>query len=134
MNQPPQQAGKPTDWARRIESKYRCKLSNDLAEWFDQGLWQRAGGKTSKVNPAHKVMTTAIHKGVPLFNHGNHQACAAVYEVAAKSIMEMPMDTVSSHDKQILMTALEHCEGSHCATTRAWTMRKAFDKIMMVSN
>jgi hypothetical protein len=37
-------------------------------------------------NTARELIPMAIQKGAPLYNHGNHEACAAVYEMTAWSM------------------------------------------------
>ena len=46
MKKPFLQAGQPTTWARQIEARYRCRLSEDLANWFDDEIWRWADGST----------------------------------------------------------------------------------------
>ncbi|NNM31222.1 MAG: fasciclin domain-containing protein [Akkermansiaceae bacterium] len=114
--------------------KTDIKCTNGIIHVIDAVLLPPAGAAATQVGPAQEVMAVAINKGVPLFNHGDHAACAAVYEMAAMAIMKMPEGTVSCSDEKILMTALQHSKHSGCATTRAWTMRKAFDKLMVAAN
>lgn len=40
MKTPTSKAGTPTSWAQLIESKYGCRLSPDLADWFDAEVWR----------------------------------------------------------------------------------------------
>ncbi|MEO1526485.1 MAG: SMI1/KNR4 family protein [Planctomycetota bacterium] len=40
MKTPTTKAGKPTSWSRLIESKFCCRLSPDLIDWFDSEIWR----------------------------------------------------------------------------------------------
>ncbi|MEL6107555.1 MAG: SMI1/KNR4 family protein [Planctomycetota bacterium] len=40
MKTPTSKAGTPTSWAQLIESKYGCRLSSDLTDWFDAEIWR----------------------------------------------------------------------------------------------
>ncbi|MEM0968701.1 MAG: fasciclin domain-containing protein [Verrucomicrobiota bacterium] len=79
------------------------------------------------------LIEMAIAKGVPLFNHGQHQACAALYAVTAHALLAMPADSVTAEDRKLLQSAMQTCNASHCSATNAWTMRHAFDA-MLVAN
>ena len=72
----------------------------------------------------------AIDKAVPLFNHGQHQACAAVYEVTAHALMTMPKGSVSDKEREMLGRAMKMVNQSKCMTTRSWTLRKTFDAML----
>jgi hypothetical protein len=96
---------------------------------IDSVLIPSAGGKTGK-NETEDLMVTAIEKGVKLFNHGQHGACADVYEVAAIAGLKMDSKELCADRKAVLMTALKASQNSRCDTTRAWTMRRALDRIM----
>ena len=79
---------------------------------------------------ARKVIDLAIKKGVLLFNHGNHAACAAVYEMAAQSILLMPENEVGVAQRKMLEGALMKVARSSNPTDSAWTLRRAFDSSM----
>lgn len=84
-------------------------------------------------SPAMMVVNTAIDKGVELFNKGNHEGCAAVYEVAASALLEMPAGTLNCGQKKSLQMALSKAKGTHCMTTRAWTLRHILDATKMMA-
>jgi cytochrome c-type biogenesis protein CcmH/NrfG len=72
----------------------------------------------------------AIARGAPLYNHGNPEACAAIYEVTAHALMAMPDEVVTARDRQMLNQAVAAVSHSHCEATNAWTFRSAFDRMM----
>lgn len=78
------------------------------------------------------VMGLAIERGVPLFNQGNPEACAAVYEVAATSLAgrhDVPKN-VRTRLNQALAESRKQTDGS----ARAWTLRRALDDSRQMMN
>lgn len=73
---------------------------------------------------AEDVIRLAIDRGVPLFNHGQRGACAAIYEVAASSLV---MSNMPENAKQPLRTALRKIERTHSNRDRAWILRTGLD-------
>lgn len=73
------------------------------------------------------LIDTAIAKGVPLFNSGNQEGCAAVYEVTMAALMSMDAVKVPGEVKNTLQLAMERGRKQHDMTERAWTYRKALD-------
>ena len=51
------------------------------------------------------LITLAVDRGVPLYNHGQHRACAAIYEIACHGLM---MD---------LQSSCSACQGSCAKST-----------------
>jgi len=77
-----------------------------------------------------RMVSKAIEKGAPLFNQGNHAACAAVYEMAAEALMMMPAGTMSAQDQQVLKMAMREAARSQNPTNSAWALRHAFDAMV----
>lgn len=71
------------------------------------------------------ILVLAIERGAPLYNQGQHAACAAIYEVAARAVVEL--GTLSAADQGRLKEALD---GRGSASDRAWRLRGAFDAIL----
>jgi hypothetical protein len=72
-----------------------------------------------------QLIETAIERGAPMFNRGDTEACAAIYEVTARSLVMM--DDVPAAAKDRLASALDEIQGEHHASNRAWTLRYALD-------
>ena len=89
-----------------------------------------AGRPASGRHSASNLIHLAIDRGVPLFNHGNHQACATIYEITAHALMSMPAETVSDGERKLLQRAIAMAGRSHDSMTKAWAFRGAFDKMM----
>lgn len=76
-----------------------------------------------------EICALAIDRGAPLFNHGQHDACASVYEVTLVSIAHLGGDELGGHGRSIIEDALR--EGRHMhARERAWRYRHAMDALM----
>ena len=76
-----------------------------------------------------EVCALAIDRGVPLFNHGQHAACASVYEVALVSIVHLGGDELGEHARMMIWDKVE--EGRHMnARDRAWYYRRVLDELM----
>ena len=116
--------------SRVIENDIRT--SNGIIHVIDTVLLPPVEEKQSRVTPSQELMMVAIEKGVPLFNHGQHGACADMYELAARAAVMM--SDCNCSDRKVLMTALRKSSHSKCDTTRAWTMREALDQALMAQN
>lgn len=81
-------------------------------------------------NPPVALITTAIQKGVPLFNEGNPQACAAIYEVACIALASMPQ--APSDLKNRLDQALAQASNTEDPSRQAWILRYALDDALDV--
>lgn len=77
--------------------------------------------------PAQRILETAVRKGVPLFNDGHVDACAAIYEVAMTAILELDAPGLDQHSRNLLSTALESARKDENRRSAAWTMRRAID-------
>lgn len=72
------------------------------------------------------VLTLAIERGVPLFNAGHPDACAAVYEVASRSLVERP-GSLSESVLTPLREALSRTVALRDPRERAWALRAGLD-------
>jgi uncharacterized surface protein with fasciclin (FAS1) repeats len=87
----------------------------------------------SKLTPqeaARAVIELAISRGVPLFNSGQPSACAAIYEVAAESLLKSYTNALGDKNRSALRNALKKIRGDEeDASQQAWTLRRALDKV-----
>lgn len=74
------------------------------------------------------MIVEAIDRGVPLFNSGDHEGCARVYEETARRILALGGPELSLLDRHELAAALD--ETADAATARAWSLRNAFDRVL----
>jgi len=75
------------------------------------------------------VIELAIERGVPLFNDRKTDACAAIYEVTAKSLVSGHQDALSDADRARLKKALTDMHDDHGTRAKAWTLRYALDDV-----
>ena len=80
--------------------------------------------------PVMVLLERAIELGVPHFNRGNHQACADIYETAATGLLNMDNGSMSDAQRQMLSRVMQTASQMHDSSGRAWTFRKAFDRLV----
>ncbi len=71
----------------------------------------------------------AIERGVPLFNNGQPEACAAIYEVAIQAMLRLGGGAFERTILDRLEMALAQAEAEQRAAARAWTYRRALDDV-----
>ncbi|MCE5328084.1 MAG: fasciclin domain-containing protein [Planctomycetaceae bacterium] len=78
---------------------------------------------------AMRVIELAIERGVPLFNSGKPEACAAIYEVTALSLLSGHATVLDGNSRKQLSTALADIHKDHRPMSQAWTLRHALDAV-----
>jgi uncharacterized surface protein with fasciclin (FAS1) repeats len=76
------------------------------------------------------LLELAIERGAPLFNDGQRGACADIYEIAVRSIVDRPQDLPKSLVSD-LRRALTDIRSSNDKSEDAWTLRRAIDRVML---
>ena len=79
---------------------------------------------SAQVALVRTLIEEAIDLGVPLYNDGQPEACAAVYRIALRSLI---LFTPTSGDQQIIGRALRTASDQD-PERRAWTLRYALDE------
>jgi len=82
--------------------------------------------------PARKAMSVielAIDRGVPLFNADKVDACAAIYEVTAQSLLSGHADALDESARRRLREALDAVHKDHSPRKKAWALRYALDDV-----
>lgn len=97
--------------------------SNGLIHVIDQVLLPPAPNNQA-LNP-RALINLAIERGVPQFNNGNADACAAIYEIAVEALRIHP--DVSDKTKENLAATMKKVKASDSAQKNAWTLRHALD-------
>jgi uncharacterized surface protein with fasciclin (FAS1) repeats len=85
--------------------------------------------ETTPARKAMSVIELAIERGVPLFNSGKPEACAAIYEVTARSLLAGHADALDDEAQKRLRKALSDIHEDHRPEKRAWVLRYALDDI-----
>jgi monofunctional biosynthetic peptidoglycan transglycosylase len=77
--------------------------------------------------PVTALIQEAINRGAPLFNAGRPEACAAVYEMTARCIVDLSAGRLPPEVVRTLRSGLAKAARSTDPAERAWAMRYAFD-------
>lgn len=81
---------------------------------------------TNATEEFERVYALAVDRGAKLFNDGNTEACAAIYEVAIEAMISFAGDRVGDAViKRLLQSRKE--AASDDGRTRAWAFRRALD-------
>jgi uncharacterized surface protein with fasciclin (FAS1) repeats len=73
------------------------------------------------------LIEEAIDRGVPVFNHGDHAKCAAIYKRCLQQLASS--GHLDGTMRKSLQAILERAEGVECDTDRAWIYRHALDGV-----
>lgn len=91
--------------------------------------------KTSKGSCGHsdqvamsaaERIESALDKGVPVFNHGDHGKCADIYAACMQALVKD--SSLGCDTRRTLTKIVNKAEKSHCDTTRAWMLRSGLDQ------
>jgi hypothetical protein len=86
----------------------------------------RSTNVTNATEDFGRIYALAVERGAKLFNDGNPDACAAIYEIAVETMISFAGDRVGeSVVKRLLQTREE--ASSADGRTRAWAFRRALD-------
>jgi Fasciclin domain/SOUL heme-binding protein len=75
-----------------------------------------------------RIIERAIEIGAPLYNRGDKEGCARTYSMAAKMLLDLPIERVGDLRAVELRAALQR--NPHDVDKRAWALRRAFDEIL----
>ena len=76
-----------------------------------------------------RLIELSINRGAPLFNDGQHAACATVYEMTIRSIVSLSRAELEDSIVARLEQGLEEGAAQRTWTERAWAYRRAFDDV-----
>ncbi len=76
---------------------------------------------------AAALMQKAISRGVPLFNAGQSEACAALYEITADALLTLAARDLPPPVVAGLREGLAAAERTSDPAARAWALRRALD-------
>ncbi len=102
--------------------------SNGIIHTIDQVLLPAS--KEMKELNASQLIELAIERGVPLFNNGDIDGCAAIYEVTIEALRTMK--TVPQASQKVLLKALEEARATEVTRDQAWILRTAMDQTWKV--
>ena len=76
---------------------------------------------------AVRIYELAVKRGVALFNDGQREACAFVYEIAIESMIALGSNSLDSRGVERLVMGLAEAESNNDWAERAWIYRRALD-------
>lgn len=91
-------------------------------------LQPRKAGGINIATEGMRLYEVAINRGAGLWNDGNREGCAAVYEVAIASMIALGRDRLPAAIVELLVDASER-GGKQEAVNAAWTYRNALDQV-----
>jgi uncharacterized surface protein with fasciclin (FAS1) repeats len=100
------------------------EASNGIIHVIDQVLIPALPKETTP--SAKGLIELAIDRGVPLFNHGDEAACAAIYEITCTALLSIP--EVSKESRKLLVQALKNATAEDSAREKAWILREGLDQ------
>ena len=104
------------------------KASNGIIHVIDGVL---TPPKTISEASAKGIIVRGIQMGVPQFNHGNHSACADIYEISLRSLLMLPDAKLSEANRKLVSKSLLRLSEMDSSTEKAWEARSTFDKLML---
>jgi uncharacterized surface protein with fasciclin (FAS1) repeats len=84
------------------------------------------------MNPrqAKRILSDAIRRGVPVYNHGNHRKCAEIYMTACETIVDSQSDQMPSDVMEVLRKTVTRAKHMHRSGARAWALRHGMDSAL----
>lgn len=118
-----------TQWAKVV--KVDIEAANGIIHVIDSVMLPPNHRNAMAPTRNHlDTIVTAINKGVPTYNHGNHEKCAQIYMDASQTLLKA--NDVPHLAKMALRKALTKASHSHCSNTRAWALREGLDNTYVV--
>ena len=108
--------------------KANIKASNGIIHVIDGVL---TPPKSITEATAKSIIVRGIQMGVPQFNHGNHSACADIYEISLRSLLMLPDAKLSEANRKLVSKSLLRLSEMDSSTEKAWEARSTFDKLML---
>ena len=103
------------------------KASNGVIHVIDSVIMPEL--MLSSTAAAVNLITAAIDRGAPLYNKGQAEACAAIYEMTAKALLELDTE-LPNRAELALKRALRKIQYNHNQQERAWIMRDGLDEAL----
>jgi hypothetical protein len=88
-----------------------------------------AASAMSETSPI-MLVELAISRGVPIFNRGEYEGCAAIYEVTVRALLGM--QGVGQPTKVRLRKAIGEAESIKDPAKRAWALRRGLDEALQM--
>ena len=90
---------------------------------------EMASREMQMMRRASDILTLAIDRGVPLYNHGSPAATAGIYEVGMQAVLAADF-ALPRRAERALERGLRDGGREHDMSDRAWTYRRAMDRAL----
>ncbi|MCC5828624.1 MAG: CIA30 family protein [Phycisphaeraceae bacterium] len=88
----------------------------------------------SQIERMRSIIELAIRRGVPIFNAGQHEACAAIYEVAIEGLIGQVRDILGEPAHRQVVEAFGRARAIENDAQRAWAYRRILDSVYQLVN
>lgn len=75
-------------------------------------------------------LSRAVERGVPHYNKGDAEICAAIYQTALEDILLLRLDELSKSQQRWMKQNLETTQGIVDSDRRAWAYRRIIDDLL----
>ena len=102
------------------------ETANGLIHVIDRVMLppERAAGDA--IADALRRIEDAVDRGVPAFNGGDAEGCAAIYLAVSRDLAGQ--DALPTHARSAMKHALHRVKNTSCAASRAWILRHGLDR------
>jgi uncharacterized surface protein with fasciclin (FAS1) repeats len=128
-------AGAPVKFGLRVGDanvvRADIECSNGVVHVIDAVLLPPAAKESEKEHASMDVagsIHSAIERGVPVFNEGNHEGCARIYRETAKRLVASGGAALADLDRMELKDVL--ARPAKNASDEAWALRHVFDRML----
>ena len=106
------------------------EASNGIVHVIDTVLIPELNSITPTVK---SLIAKSISMGVPQFNHGNHAACASIYEMTLLCLSMLSENQLDSESKKLVSKSIKALSKLDSPTEKSWEARKCLDQVMAAS-
>ncbi len=110
---------------------------NPGAFQLDVDFVRAIGSATALINAPSDVhlalLRSAIERGVPLFNTGDVQGCAAVYQTVIEAMLVLSPESLTAGQREAMQSAMA-ASLRQAPAESAWTLRRAIDSVLAASD
>ncbi|MDG1872977.1 MAG: fasciclin domain-containing protein, partial [Mariniblastus sp.] len=100
--------------------------SNGVIHVIDEVLLPSSGMSPGQ---AMTTLTSAINRGVPIFNSGHHGQCCDIYSSTMTTLVDAGITGVDDHTMSVARDSIARASRMSNDADRAWELRRGIDSI-----
>ncbi len=85
--------------------------------------------KTMSTSEALAALESAVSRGVPAFNSGNHAGCCEIYTATLQQMRDEGVDGMQSYVSMVTQNTMNNASHSLNDSDRAWALRRGIDTL-----